>query len=216
MKVLKRRAISLILIILCLLLLIGTGIYAAKFQSSEFSLGRLFRQSRQEERGTLAATYKNHQVTKAEVAMMKEMRAVASGGAAKNITDREIAEDLILGYILLEEAERMGLTATEEEIEQMVDAAKLSYSIPDGKEILDEYCAGAGITIDEYYEILREQAPRTIARQKVKDAVGKAYCEENGIEFSKVNPPPEIAEAVEKYLKGLLKDRKGDIVYYLG
>lgn len=39
--------------------------------------------------------------------------------------------------MLVEEAENLGLAATDAEIEEMVDAVKAAYDIPEGKEIVD-------------------------------------------------------------------------------
>ena len=117
--------------------------------------------------------------------------------------------------MLVEEAEKLGLSATNSEIEEMVNAAKLSYEIPEGKELLDQYCKGAEISIEEYYEILRAQAPSTIARQKLKDYIGKEYCIKNGIKFTKVNPSPDMVEAVDQYIQKLFDSNKKHITYYI-
>lgn len=49
--------------------------------------------------------------------------------------------------------------------------------------MLDMFLIGAGITFDEYLQLLREDAPAVIAKQKLLDAVGMEYCDANGIEL---------------------------------
>lgn len=80
--------------------------------------------------------------------------------------------------------------------------------------MMDQYCEGANITIEEYFDLLEEQAPRVIARQKLLDAVGKKYCEENDLTFTKVNPPAEMVEARDVYVDELLTKAAGEITYY--
>ena len=85
---------------------------------------------------------------------------------------------------------------------------------PEGKEMMDQYCEEVNLTIDEYFKYLEEQAPRTIARQKLLDAVGKEYCEEHGLNFTKVNPPKEMIDARDAYVAELFSQAQGDIIYY--
>lgn len=115
--------------------------------------------------------------------------------------------------MLVEEAENLGLAATDAKIEEMVDAVKAAYDIPEGKEIVDAYCAGAGISVETYFAIVRERAPRIIARQKLKDYVGQQYCMEHGIEFTKVNPPEEILTAEQDYMEELFASHSANITY---
>ena len=115
--------------------------------------------------------------------------------------------------MLVEEAENLGLAATDAEIEEMVDAVKAAYDIPEGKEIVDAYCAGAGISVESYFDIVRERAPRIIARQKLKDYVGQQFCAEHGIEFTKVNPPEEVLTAEQNYIEDLFAARAANINY---
>lgn len=69
-------------------------------------------------------------------------------------------------------------------------------------------------TLEEYFELLEKQAPRAIARQKLLDAFGQEYCEENGLTFTKVNPPAEMVEAREAYVDELMTKAAGEITYY--
>ena len=85
---------------------------------------------------------------------------------------------------------------------------------PEGKEMMDQYCEEVNLTIDEYFKYLGEQAPRTIARQKLLDAVGKEYCEEHGLTFTKVNPPKEMIDARDAYVAELFAQAQGNIIYY--
>lgn len=131
-------------------------------------------------------------------------------------TEREILTEFLQNMVLLEEAQRLGYAATQDEIDTMVEGAKQGYALPEGKALLDEYCEAAGMTMDEYFAKLEAQVPSTIARQKLLDAVGKEFCEENGLAFTKVNPPPELMQAKEDYVADLFAQAQDEITYYNG
>lgn len=130
------------------------------------------------------------------------------------MTTEEALNEILRNTVLLEEAQRLGYTATQAEIDAMMENVEVTYSMPEGKELMDQYCQAAGITVEEYFTRLEEQAPRTIARQKLLDAVGEAYCEEHGLTFTKVNPPEEMVEAREAYVADLFARAQSEITYY--
>ena len=152
-------------------------------------------------------SYKGESITQS---MIDDKKALGDSRS-----DGEIMTQILIGMLLLEEAERRGLAATEAEIQEMVDMAKEAYTIPEGKELLDDYCTGAGITLEEYYELLRSQAPTIIAKQKLMDAIGQEYCQEKGIPFTKVNQPPEVQEAVDDYIAQLLETHQDEVEYFI-
>lgn len=186
--------------------------------SDMFTAGLFFGEAMQEREtdDKVVAKYKEYEILASAITYNKNMNFMRDEQEAKKYeSDRDIVNRIVENIILLEEAERRGLVATEKEIEEMVQAARLTYEIPEGKEFLDQYCEGAGITIEEYFEIIREQAPRTIARQKLKDEIGREYCKANSIEFTKNNPPIEIQEAVDEFISKLLEENMDNITYYI-
>lgn len=211
-----KKKLVVILSVVCLAAVIGVVAYGAGGGDVNFLMGRYYQAAKEDDSSEVLATYKDQKVTRAMVTYQMNMNIMRSEQVAQEWdTDLKVVNNLIEGMILLEEAERLGLAATEEEVEAMVQSVKDSYELPEGKEILDAYCEGAGLTLEEYYEAVREQAPRTIARQKLRDAVGKAYCEEHGLEFTKVNPPEEMREAVDQYIADLFESQKQYIEYFL-
>ena len=137
------------------------------------------------------------------------------GITLKAKTDLDIVNGIAKNLILYEEAVRLGFSATEAEVEALIENAKLAYTIPEGKKIADDFCKGAGITFEEYLDIYRKQLPQSIARQKLIDAVGKKYCEANGLEFTKVNPPKEMLDAQEAYKCELFDKHRDKIEYFI-
>ena len=86
---------------------------------------------------------------------------------------------------------------------------------PEGKEGIDAYCASAGITYEEYVENLRDQAPRVLAKGKLKEAIAEEYCQSHGLTYDRLNTPQEALDAVEEYMSNLLELHKEEITYYI-
>lgn len=82
------------------------------------------------------------------------------------------------------------------------------------KESIDSYCASAGLTYEEYVQSVREQAPKTITKAKLEEAVAREYCDANGIEFDSMNPSQEVRDAVAAYKADLLERNRNQIHYY--
>ena len=156
-----------------------------------------------------AATYRGEPILWSAVETQKE----AAGG---DVSDREIIDRIITNVIMLEEAEKRGLTATEEEVETfLAETVYAAYEMPEGKEIIDSYCASTGLTYEEYVQSVREQAPKIIVKAKLEEAVAREYCDANGIEFDSMNPSQEVRDAVAAYKADLLERNRNQIHYYV-
>ena len=44
--------------------------------------------------------------------------------------------------------------------------------------------------------------------------MGEEFCEQNGLTFTKVNPPKELVAAKEDYVDDLFEQAQGEIIYY--
>lgn len=160
------------------------------------------------------AEFHGEKVYQADIEYYTKINNLSSTGVVNTQTTQETLTEILQNMILYAEAERLGYSATQSEIESMVENAKLAYSIPKGKEMIDQFCQGANITVDQYFEYIEEQAPRTIARQKLLNAVGMEFCEKNGLTFTKVNPPEEMLKAREDYIAELFAQAEDEITYY--
>lgn len=162
----------------------------------------------------VAATYRGEPIMQSVVENQKETAELRNNTAAEAVSEREIIDRIIANMIVLEEAEKRGLTATEEEVETfLADTVYASYEMPEGKEIIDSYCASAGLTYEEYVQSVREQAPTIIAKAKWEEAIAREYCDANGIEFDSMNPGQEVIDAINDRKAELLEAHRGDIVY---
>ena len=158
------------------------------------------------------ASYHGVIITRSQVEYQRKLEELSS-----NVTksDLQIANEMLQEAILLDEAERLGLGATAEEISTFMKSILTTYTYPDGKDMIDEYCAGAGITVEEYFSIVEDNVPAIIAQQKISDEIGRRYCQEHGLQFTKINPPQEMMDAIDAYIEELFESHKDEIVYYI-
>lgn len=128
----------------------------------------------------IVAQYGESVFTEKDVNLRLEMNRVTGGKLAEKDTEEEAIEQLAVCEIMLEEAETLGLTATPEEIAQFLTEQKNTYKEDVAvKSYLDEYCAGAGMTIEDYWTLLEATAPETVTRQKLKGKMIEDYCEDH-------------------------------------
>lgn len=161
----------------------------------------------------VVAEYKGQPILASQLAQWRESYRLTG---AQPPSDPELLRQLVENLVLEEEAKRRGLAATQDEIDDMVQSVKDSYELPEGKEILDNYCKNAGITLEQYFDQVREVAPSILARRKLETALGEEYCQEHGLEYTTVNPPKELTEAVDQAMEELIQAQAGEIQYYLG
>lgn len=157
----------------------------------------------------VVATYRGEPIRRSVVEYQKK-------AAGEALSDREIIDRILTNRIVLEEAEKRGLTATEEEVETfLAETVYAAYEMPEGKESIDTYCASAGLTYEEYVQSVQEQAPKIIAKAKWEEAIAQEYCDANGIEFDSMNPSQEVRDAVAAYKADLLERNRNQIHYYV-
>lgn len=212
----KKKALGIIAAIL-VISIAAAGIIIASGGSRFWEAGTYFREAAQKDDDKIVAAYKDYQIFQSDINYHKNMFSWGNSVYVSADSDLDIIKRIITGYILLEEAELKGMAATEAEIQEMVDAARASYEIPEGRKILDDYCNGAGITFAEYLTVLEEQAPATITRQKLKNEFTREYCEEHNIEYDNFSEEvsAQITAEYDKYRDALIETNRADIVYYL-
>lgn len=211
----KKKYIAVLTVVICAALIVGVIAFASS-DSSDMRAGAAYRDAAEDKSAKVAAVYRGEEILMSVVQYEKDMLFMrdTSGQAARQ-SDRDIVDRIVESMIMLDEAEKRGLLATEEEIAEMVENTKLAYEMPDGKKQMDEYFEAAGLTADEYFEQIEQQAPNVIARQKLRDAIAEEYCKEHGMEYTKVNTPQEVLDAVDDYIAALLEEGRKDIVYYV-
>ena len=130
-------------------------------------------------------------------------------------TDREIVEGKVLNMLMLLEAEKLGLEASQEEIDEFMASQEKAWQMPGVRQQIEQTYAPLGISFEEYKHMALDIAPNAIARQKLRDYYGQEYCQKEGLEFTKVNPPAEMTEHEEKQLQKLWNKYKGEYDIYI-
>lgn len=157
------------------------------------------------------AKYKDTEITRSLVDHWKEVKRQLGGGA---VSDKDMVDELLINNIMLDEAESRGLSVSQEEIDAMLQSQHDNYeNYEEIRAIIDDYCKEQDLTTEQYFAVLEEQVPRSILRQKLRDALGQEYCAEHGQAFTKVNPPQEMTDYVNAYLDGLLDTYSAYIKY---
>ncbi|MBQ2785376.1 MAG: hypothetical protein IJF02_02595 [Oscillospiraceae bacterium] len=52
-------------------------------------------------------------------------------------------------------------------------------------------------------------------KQRLKDSVGRKYCENTGQEFRNVNMPQDVKDAINSYIENLFARNQYKIKYYI-
>ena len=116
---------------------------------------------------------------------------------------------------LLDEAEQRGLSVTQEEVDAEMAGQRKNYEeYEEVRSYIEEWCTKMGITTEQYFDMVAEQLPRVILRQRQRDTLGQEYCAQHGLEFTKVNPPEQMTKYVDQYLDNLLEAHRSEIKYY--
>lgn len=161
----------------------------------------------------IVASYGETEIRRSLVDYEKQNQQALSGGKA--VSDKEAVDQLLLNLAMLDEAERLGLSVSQEEVDEAFAAQQQNYeAYEDVRAAIDDWCEQTGVTTEGYFAAIREQLPRVMLRQKLRDALGEEYCKEHGLTFTKVNPPEKMREYVQSYLDSLLKKYSAKIAYY--
>ena len=133
----------------------------------------------------------------------------------KAVSDQEAVDQLLENLAMLDEAEHLGLSVSQEEVDEAFAAQQQNYEeYEDVRTAVDAWCKQVGVAPDGYFAAIRDQLPRVILRQKLRDALGEAYCQAHGLTFTKVNPPEKMRDYVQSYLDGLLDKYSAKITYF--
>lgn len=210
-------------IVLLVVAIIGSGIIisASKPESLMTRLGILLgnklnseNQPNDSEKANVAAIFKGHEISMDIVEYYYQVRITADPQCSSSLTYRDIVDELVRSRILAEEAEKTGLAATPEEIELQIQVIKDEYEkYEEMRTTLDDYCAGAGISLDEYFDLLRETVPGLIAKTKFYQKFANEWCEENQVMYSEYAHSQELMEGVNAKIDGLVEPQMSDIVY---
>lgn len=211
----KKFGIILISIIVIGLVSAATVAFGDHFSKAQ-SIGRLTLQKESSSAGDVLATYRGQNITHAMVQNQVAADALTATGLQADKSEKAVFDRLLMGLVLVGEAEDKGLAATQEEIDAFMSMQKENYTqSPEVKKNIDDYCTGAQITIDEYWAKLEQQAYRMLSRSNLRKQFEAEYCAEIGRteDLNSQEYTDEMQAAYDQYCTGLLKSHETEIVY---
>jgi len=199
-----------VVVVLIITLVIGSAV------SDYFVLGELSSKKQAQRDSDVVAEFNGVKITKADVEIETEVNKLMY--IAEEKSESDVLKDLLLKEICLVEAEKLELLATSEEVAEFVASQKMMYEeYEEATVAIDEYCQGAGLTLEEYWTALEERAPRIIARNEVYNKFSDEYKEEHGIEkYTALTEKvyEELSAAKQAYKEKLFSEYEKQIVYY--
>ncbi len=179
--------------------------------SGLFPLGKKLSQSDFSSSDALpAAAYNGNIITEEAVDYQLYADSIRSEEFQPHYSRKDVIDNLLLGYILLDEAHEAGLSASREDVLNSLALSKEAVAqSPEAAGQLQDFCAGANITIDEYWERLEDQLYGELSRLKYMNAFMDEYLENH--------PGAERQEADDAYARHrqeLLRKHRDAIVYY--
>lgn len=160
------------------------------------------------EREGVAARYREHEVSWKQVEQLRSVLTLLGEKGAAD--DRTLVDRILEGYILADEAKKLGVTVSESELAQRLKELPL----PDGKSTLEEYLHTLGGSLGGTLDLVKQQALRSLTRERLRDAVARDYAREHGLDFDLDHLPEEVSRAVTEKIDGLIESHRSEIEYY--
>lgn len=204
----KKKLAVVFCVILIVSLVAGISIYAMPQRSSGMVMGEHLSSFNEKENTQAIVQISNVVVYEAEIDAYRERIAIERGISKEQVPISD-AEDLIIENIVVEQkAVEMGLEVTDEEVANEIEFQKQNYdNVPQYKEIVDDYCLGAGITLDQFFSELSESLKSTMSRTKLRDYVVGEYLAETGrAEEWRGQYYQETEPYFEEYVDSLVSD----------
>lgn len=194
------------------LVLIGALTIWAATHSDMFSIGTKYPQAASDSAlpSEVAAEYSGQKVTEEMVEYQLYIDASRPEETRMNYTRSDVINNLLLGYIILDEAREAGLSVGREEVQSTIAASKeAAAENAQAAAVIQDFCDGAGITEEEYWARLEEQMYDTLLRMKYENNFLDAYLAGHpgaGQEEAKA--------AYEQHRQELLRAHESEITYY--
>ena len=154
------------IILAAALLLAGLGIYvsANRSRTQMQLMGQAYAEASGRTDDPVIAAFKGTEIRQSRIDYEKQIMTVMEGRTTAG--DAQALNRRLRNLAMLEEAERRGLTVTQEEVHYELNRQRQLYADEEGvREMLDDYCENAGITIEQHFSMQEELMPHYILRQ---------------------------------------------------
>ena len=209
-----KKSVLILLAVLLVVLIVGMSVFAAENETLNATIGKLFHGAAEEQaEAEIAATYGEISIEASTVAYYRQIEeSNQSNGTVRS--EKEIIRDIVSNIVLKEEAERHGLKASEEEIAEQLEIQKNMYAESEfAKKVVDDFCEGAGLSLDAYYEMIEEQLSDTITRSNLYVYYAKIWCEEHGLKYEGHKHDERLQSYVNAQIDELLQKEWKRITY---
>ena len=155
----------------------------------------------------IVAYYKKDPITHADLDACK---VVYANSTLADKSDASILKILLLNKVEVDEALAQGYTVTQDEIDTYVQFYQDQYQqYKDNADSINEYCEGAGITVDDYFQKIRDGAPIDLPTSKFERSFETQYVNDN----PDITGDPDVAadNALQAYKEELYQKHIGDI-----
>lgn len=203
--------VFLVLTVCCSIIIIA----ATQEETVPKVVGEIFQDSKENIDESVAAVYGDIEISMGTVEYYKSIAELT--GNEQYASDRNVVNMIVRNIVLVNEAEERGLTATEDEINAQISATKQWYEENDVvKKGIDDFCAGAGISVNEYYEIIQAQIPATIARAKLVNYF-QQESENTMVVNSSINDSmnQNVQDIASQELDRIVSQELSKVVYYV-
>ena len=206
-----RKKILLSIVLIVIITVIAVGAVDSGVMNKLEHLGRMVPEVLNSD--DVLATYKERNVTAGMVTYWQEVEVMTYSADGtihtEKPTKKEVVDRVLRSFILLDEAEQAGLTATDEQVNAAIAEQKsIAEEYPEIREQLEEYWEAAGMTEETYWTLLQQSFYEELTIANLQAILMTEY-EEAGM------TEEEAKAAYEAYKNGLIETHQDQITYYL-
>lgn len=166
---------------------------------------------------TVVASYNGADVTAGDVQYWLALNGLADPAIRDTSIDaQDILDRLLTDKIIVAEAERLGVAPDEAEVAEFIAYQKEMYeTYPEAAQSIDDYCAGAEMTLEEYWAMFESTAKVILTKQYYRVYFNEQYAaaqSSNAVESSPGSAA--LSDAYQAHCRQLLADKQSEITYY--
>lgn len=200
--------------IICFLI-IGSFYINGKSTSTMFLIGERYPQATDDSSVSsisnhIVAKYKDNTITESMVEYQLYIDENRPDETRYNYTWSEVVDNLLAGFIIMDEASRQGIVINESDVQEILSSSQ--EAIENDAQVaaeLSDFCAGANMTEEEYWARIKNQLYDSLLIQEYENHFIDEYLVKNP--NATVD---EAKEAYEQHRSELIQEHEDDIIYY--
>ena len=200
------------LFLLIIILLAGGWLLARGASRTRMEqAGALLTQARPQ---TVVAAWNGNTITAGDVQYQLALDALADPAIQDGEADAQtVLDGLLTDAMVQAEAERLGIAASDEEAAAFLAYQKQMYdSYPELAQSVDDYCRGAGITLEQYWTLYEQLAGTILTKQLYRNWYYEQLAAQNSADAVQDSEARE--QAYQAHLQQLFAEHQSEITYY--